>query len=30
VADAVLFFMSEESVYVATQTLAVDSGLSGM
>ncbi|QWG16421.1 SDR family oxidoreductase [Bradyrhizobium sediminis] len=30
VAYAVLFFMSEESVYVTAQTLAVDSGLSGM
>ena len=30
IAYAVLFFMSEESVYVTAQTLAVDSGLSGM
>jgi NAD(P)-dependent dehydrogenase (short-subunit alcohol dehydrogenase family) len=30
VAYAVLFFMSEESVYVTAQTLAVDSGLSGL
>jgi NAD(P)-dependent dehydrogenase (short-subunit alcohol dehydrogenase family) len=30
VAYAVLFFMSEESAYVTAQTLAVDSGLSGM
>ncbi len=30
VAYAVLFFMSEESVYITAQTLAVDSGLSGM
>mgnify|MGYP002712203757 CR=1 FL=1 len=30
VAYAVLFFMSDESVYVTAQTLAVDSGLSGM
>ncbi|MFB9269141.1 SDR family NAD(P)-dependent oxidoreductase [Bradyrhizobium erythrophlei] len=30
IAYAVLFFMSDESVYVAAQTLAVDSGLSGM
>ena len=30
VAYAVLFFMSEESAYITAQTLAVDSGLSGM
>ena len=30
IAYAVLFFMSDESVYVTAQTLAVDSGLSGM
>jgi NAD(P)-dependent dehydrogenase (short-subunit alcohol dehydrogenase family) len=30
VAYAVLFFISEESAYVTAQTLAVDSGLSGM
>ena len=30
VAYAVLFFISEESVYVTAQMLAVDSGLSGM
>lgn len=30
VAYAVLFFMSDESAYVTAQTLAVDSGLSGM
>lgn len=30
VAYAVLFFVSDESVYVTAQTLAVDSGLSGM
>jgi NAD(P)-dependent dehydrogenase (short-subunit alcohol dehydrogenase family) len=30
IAYAVLFFMSEESVYVTAQTLAVDSGLSGL
>jgi len=30
VAYAVLFFLSDESVYVTAQTLAVDSGLSGM
>ncbi|MGY4569316.1 SDR family oxidoreductase [Bradyrhizobium sp. USDA 3256] len=30
IAYAVLFFMSDESVYVTAQTLAVDSGLSGL
>jgi NAD(P)-dependent dehydrogenase (short-subunit alcohol dehydrogenase family) len=30
IAYAVLFFLSDESVYVTAQTLAVDSGLSGM
>jgi NAD(P)-dependent dehydrogenase (short-subunit alcohol dehydrogenase family) len=30
IAYAVLFFISEESAYVTAQTLAVDSGLSGM
>jgi NAD(P)-dependent dehydrogenase (short-subunit alcohol dehydrogenase family) len=30
IAYAVLFFMSDESVYVTAQTLAVDSGLSGI
>jgi NAD(P)-dependent dehydrogenase (short-subunit alcohol dehydrogenase family) len=30
IAYAVLFFLSEESVYITAQTLAVDSGLSGM
>ncbi|WP_431016972.1 SDR family NAD(P)-dependent oxidoreductase [Bradyrhizobium pachyrhizi] len=30
IAYAVLFFMSNESVYVTAQTLAVDSGLSGL
>jgi NAD(P)-dependent dehydrogenase (short-subunit alcohol dehydrogenase family) len=30
IAYAVLFFISEESAYITAQTLAVDSGLSGM
>ena len=30
IADALLSFLSDESVYIAAQTLAVDSGLSGM
>jgi len=30
IAYAVLFFLSDESVYITAQTLAVDSGLSGM
>lgn len=30
IAYAVLFFLSDESVYVIAQTLAVDSGLSGL
>jgi NAD(P)-dependent dehydrogenase (short-subunit alcohol dehydrogenase family) len=30
IACAVLFFLSDESVYITAQTLAVDSGLSGM
>ena len=30
IAYAVLFFMSDESVYVTGQTLAVDSGLTGL
>jgi NAD(P)-dependent dehydrogenase (short-subunit alcohol dehydrogenase family) len=30
IAHAALFFMSDESVYVTAQTLAVDSGLSGL
>ena len=30
IAYAVLFFLSEESVYITAQTLAVDAGLSGL
>ena len=30
IAYAVLFFLSDESVYITAQTLAIDSGLSGM
>ena len=30
IAYAVLFFVSDESVYVTGQTLAVDSGLTGI
>ena len=30
IAYAVLFFLSDESVYITAQTLAVDSGLSGL
>jgi NAD(P)-dependent dehydrogenase (short-subunit alcohol dehydrogenase family) len=30
IAYAVLFFMSDESVYVSAQTLAVDSGTTGL
>jgi hypothetical protein len=28
--DAALFFISDESVYVNAQTLAVDSGITGL
>ena len=30
IAYAVLFFLSDESVYITAQTLAVDAGLSGL
>jgi NAD(P)-dependent dehydrogenase (short-subunit alcohol dehydrogenase family) len=30
IAGAVLFFLSDESVYITARTLAIDSGLSGM